>query len=539
MTATSEAIIQAQIRNNATSFASGLANATGMSVGFALADNMINSNTRADITYKQGPKGSVEAGGPILVTADDSATIISRNTISAMSTTKNDGGLSLGSKLMIAYWDEYQFTSHSGTRTVKPDNMVRTDNGDIFQYDGNADATVDFTTAKDFAADPNWSKVHLGDVAGFMNNIGLNVTASNSTGAAGVVARNEIRGTVESYINNATVKAAGNVTVATTEAATVRATSTSTATSVGGSLLLSGSSNAVNGNFATNTVLTNANAYISGSNITTTAGGDVTVKADNIATITADINATSESKGLALGAAVAFNSIGFERQNILYNLAELLAGTTIVAAQPPASELHAYILNSTIHADGGVSITATSDSDIRANIGSASSAVKVTVVGVKSFSGGAVLALNKIRTDVEAFARDDGGSVTSSLTTQNDGILIRTQDASTIDSTLQASSSSVDVTGGTGFSLSVGLSVARNEIINDMEAFIQDVDQVTAKKGNVTVESAEDADIRSRSVASSISAAAGASTGKSFSGGGAVAVNIIRGKSNAFIKDSG
>ena len=75
--------------------------------------------------------------------------------------------------------------------------------------------------------------------------------------------------------------------------------------------------------------------------------------------------------------------------------------------------------------------------------------------------------------------------------------------------------------------MSVGLSASRNDIDNDMQAFLQNVTQVTATNGNVHVSSDEAATINATSRATAIQVAAGTQSSRSFGGGGATAVNSI------------
>ena len=60
------------------------------------------------------------------------------------------------------------------------------------------------------------------------------------------------------------------------------------------------------------------------STVTTTAG-DVTVDAQNTSAITAEITSKTTSKGISVGVTLAFNTIGWDSQNILFNFADAIA----------------------------------------------------------------------------------------------------------------------------------------------------------------------------------------------------------------------
>ena len=90
-------------------------------------------------------------------------------------------------------------------------------------------------------------------------------------------------------------------------------------TASGGSFYGTGSVQAITGQVVTNVVLASATAAITDSDVT--AGGDVDVTAANHAGIDATLLAATSSGDLAFAISLAFNSIGWHSQNILFNLA--------------------------------------------------------------------------------------------------------------------------------------------------------------------------------------------------------------------------
>ena len=67
------------------------------------------------------------------------------------------------------------------------------------------------------------------------------------------------------------------------------------------------------------------------------------------------------------GCYLAFNTVGWEGQNILFNTIDAIIGTDIGTEAP--AKTHAYLENTDVHSAGGVRLNALSDADINAEIG--------------------------------------------------------------------------------------------------------------------------------------------------------------------------
>ena len=80
------------------------------------------------------------------MSASDDAAIDAHTTLYASVSPTNDAGAGILNKLAGALLDDYQFTSHSGTRLVHFGDKVRTDDGTVYQYMGE-DATLDLDEA--------------------------------------------------------------------------------------------------------------------------------------------------------------------------------------------------------------------------------------------------------------------------------------------------------------------------------------------------------------------------------------------------------
>ena len=162
-------------------------------------------------------------------------------------------------------------------------------------------------------------------------NIG-NLTDSDSRAYGGLVVYNELRALVESYIEAASVTTLnGDVQVLATENATLRASAESNVSSSGGSAFGTGTSLAAGGQIVTNLVLASADAYVLNSTVTTSTSGDVIVTANNTALLDATVNTSSQSGDTAVAFTLAFNSLGWQPQNVLFNAIDALLGDPLIS----------------------------------------------------------------------------------------------------------------------------------------------------------------------------------------------------------------
>ena len=304
-------------------------------------------------------------------------------------------------------------------------------------------------------------------------------------------------GGAQAYVDDSVLRIGGGLTIAALETATIRATDLSTVVSSGGSKL--GNSIAVNGLIASNLVLSEANAFISDSDVLT-RGGDIVLDAQNTSTISAEITSDTRSKGVSIGVTLAFNTIGYQAQNILFDLVDSLFGTELADKLP--AKVSAYIDNSEVVSAGALSLSAVSDAAIEAKILNSATSIAVAPNDTWQISVGAVVALNKISTLVQAFIDDSASAVA------NDGdIVLAASDESVITSHVAVASLSLAVSTGYAGAVSVGVSISRNEIDNEVAAFVRDVDEVSSVDGSVRVLAGEVANIEATSTASAISPA--------------------------------
>ena len=109
-----------------------------------------------------------------------------------------------------------------------------------------------------------------------------------------------------------------------------------------------------------------------------------------------------ESPQLAIGATLAFNSIGWDSQNILFNLADAVLGLGI-GDENPAVRRSPRSPARTIDAGGAISVTATSLASIVATVETAATTFSASLTSDSSATGvDIVVAMNRVSTQVSA-----------------------------------------------------------------------------------------------------------------------------------------
>ncbi len=140
-----------------------------------------------------------------------------------------------------------------------------------------------------------------------------------------------------------------------------------------------------------------------------------------------------------------------------------------------AAEVQSFALNSDVTASGDLVLRAVNSATIDAFILSGSVAIGASGVAGVSASGAATVARNKISTRVRSFIdgqlADGHGAA---------GISIVAHDAAAIDADVIGASISGAVGGIAGVAFSIGVSLAQNEVGNEVEAFITDCGNIVA-----------------------------------------------------------
>ena len=157
---------------------------------------------------------------------------------------------------------------------------------------------------------------------------------------------------------------------------------------------------------ATNLVLSSADALITNGSVITGNEGDFVLESSNSARIVAVVT-SSVSGDTAIGIVLAFNTIGWNAQNFLFNTVDALFGTSIGSEN--TSRVLAAADGTSIETAGGISVLAESTADIRAHIENAATAIGVGLGGSDSITVAPVIAMNKVSTDVRATVVNGAG----------------------------------------------------------------------------------------------------------------------------------
>ncbi len=401
--------------------------------------------------------------------------------------------------------------------------------------DMGASVSIDLS-AENYDNTDRWVKV-VGKLSTILDStvvsaLSLNVSDSNSSAVGALFVMNDVRSDVDAFIDGAAVETGGDINVQAVETATITATDTSVVTSDGGSITGKGSSTAINGVVATNVVLSSADAVVKNSDLSNITG-NVGIDAKNTSDIDAVIDSSTKSKGTSVGVTLAFNSIGWESQNFLFNTIDALIGTDIGDEQP--ASVNAAIMNTEVVAGGGIGVDALSNAQIDAKVVNANTAIVATVGDSDSISVGAIVTMNRLSTGASAVI-----SEADQVRANGGDIRLSAIDSSIILADVEASALSVAVSKkSTG--VSVGASIARNQINNDLDVRVENIDGLAAAdglhaSGDIVLHAMETALIDASSVATAVSV--GVSVGgdsNAFSGGLATANNVILGASNAGI----
>ncbi len=444
----------------------------------------------------------------------------------------------------------YDYSTASGSISVATGEKVKAENdyddelaepGYIYEFIGTGQ-TIDLGN-ENYLDSTRWKQLFsIGEILAPLKFL-TNFTGSPSTAVGGMVVRNDVRSNVESYISNqTTVNVGQNLNISAYENAVIIAKDRSEVTSYGSSAFKKGNSIAVNAVISTNLVLSSAKAYISNAYGTTTlnAGGNLNLIAKNNSIIEATVENKTLSNRVSVGVTLAFNTIGWDAQNILFNTIDAILGTLIGTKQPAATI--AFIEKTNIAVDGFLSVIAASLAKITAEIKNAAVAISGSFAeDTKAVTVGVVIAMNKISTAIKAFAQE-AASIVAKMGNSSDlmnAIAFSAVNSSIVFARVKSSSISVTASAKKSVSVAVGVSIANNEIDDDLATYVNNTGILQTDSGNVSVYAQENANIDSITSATAISIGISASGGaKSFSGGGAIAVNLIKGNANAYISNS-
>jgi hypothetical protein len=519
LTASDESTITADAGGVALAVAitSGSASGTGAAIGAAVAFNRIeNGYVRAAIE-----DSDIESAGSIILSAT-STSIIEALTLAgagAVGSSGSGGGYALSG---AGAYSDNTITSVVEAYILDSEPTIAEPNQYILAQDSIMISATD-------------TSVIDAQTYGFTIAVG----ASKGSGRGGALsvgvslAYNTIDTDIRAFAENSKlVTTSGNVEISATGSSSIEATSVAASVAAG----YSGSGNALalsgGGAESRNIIRGETNAFLVDSILE--SGGHVSLTAT---TVTPGGNSVIDATVLGVSATIAL-SPGGNAGGASIGVARAL---NYIGSSDSPFEVRAYVDNSSITAGGDITQTATAGQDIDVLVVAGSVAVSVgrSAIGL---SGAGVDTQNFIFVDVKASIDGDGPSGIS-----GNSVTLTANDTSTIDADAGAASIAVAVgLSGASGGVSIAVSLARNEIHNEVETFITGADGdgtladfgITSTVGDISLNTTETAQIEAVSVAASVAVGAANGLGVGISGAGAEATNIILTKSNAYIKDS-
>ncbi len=349
-----------------------------------------------------------------------------------------------------------------------------------------------------------------------------NLALGKSSSAAGTisfgagVAKNTIDNTIRSYVDSSTVNSLGAMSV------TARDTSTIDAVAIGGAISVSISggasgSGAGAGASIDNTITNGIESFIqNGSTIVT--GGNLSLKAENTASI------TSRSIGGSLSVAKAAGASG-----------AVSIGTAIVnnnlGTDSKRHSVRAYIGadgnvydTTRVNTTGNVSLTANSNPNLDTIAVAASAAIAASAVGA-AFSGAGGSINNNLKTTTATIIQNNPITPLGDTIIATGAVTLNATETPTITSKMGAGLAVVGLVGG-----SIGVSQIRTTIDSDINSFIDGVN-VKSNSGLSQVNAISNATVNDLSVATSIAVSVGGA------GAGADAKAVTNARVNAYIAD--
>ena len=382
------------------------------------------------------------------------------------------------------------------------------------QSDGDEAASVTNAGGVSMSAQDN-SDI-LGNAGGVTFSVGGGGAGGGGIAVGASVAVNTIANTVKTYISDATVTAAGPVALSSDSTSKIWALSIAGAGGASGGSV-GGVSVAVAAAVTVNTVADTIEAFIDdGSNVTTTGTGTVTLAASDNSSILGNAGGVAFSgSGGAVGGVSVTAGMGVAVNTITNSAKSYVTGA-----------------ETSVSSAGEVTISAESNAYIWSlSVAGAISGSGGAIGGV-SVSGAGATSINVINNTIEAYI-SGGSDVTT--TTMTEGIVLSALDNATIEG--NAGGGAFSGSGGAigGVSVTIGASVAVNDIDNDVNAYITGTDTVVTSAGAIDISATSTSHIWALAIAGTLSGSGGAIGGVSVSGAGAITTNIINNTLAAYV----
>ena len=123
--------------------------------------------------------------------------------------------------------------------------------------------------------------------------------------------------------------------------------------------------------------------------------------AQNTSTIKAINKSTTSTGDTGVGVTLAFNTIGWEAQNILFQAIDAIIGTDIGDEDP--AEVKAYIQDSDLNISGDISLNAESKANLTATVSNESTSSASALVNASGMAVSGVISSNMVSSTADAY----------------------------------------------------------------------------------------------------------------------------------------
>ena len=428
-----------------------------------------------------------------------------------------------------------QFTSSQGVESLTQNTTtVAAANGAVYTYIGSS-GSVNLSTTN-FGNALLWQAVpSSGDVYRYIGQTqALDVNNTNYANAS--LWQQVVPGaSAQQLCHNLADAADSRLLPSKTRRSRSTAVAAALAISVGGGF---GVAIAGGGAVAENDILAQTTAEIENSTLgdaTGTTLGAVNVSATDTSTIKSFVLAAAASVAVggdagvaaAIGISVARNIIGDGTDSVPVSN-ESAAGTGLTTN---AGQVQAEVFESNVYSTSKLSVVATSNETISADVIAVSTAIAGGTVGVGVAAGGTWVD-NQSDVATSALIVGDG----SSTHIETGAVTVDAEDTSRIEAIAIAGALSAGF-GAVGVAISIGVSIAANTINDPVMAEIESVPTLNTGSGAVLVKADEAAKIDGLVAAAALSISAGG-VAASLAGGGAYADNTIDVDTSALVSGS-
>ena len=128
---------------------------------------------------------------------------------------------------------------------------------------------------------------------------------------------------------------------------------------------------------------------------------NVSIHARNDSLIDATVNSTVESGDKAVGLVLAFNTIGWDAQNLLFKAVDALIGTNLGNQAP--SETNAYMLDTNLNIVGDLTINADNSAIVNATVSNAEDSQGSALYGAGGSASSGLLFSNMVSSNAKAY----------------------------------------------------------------------------------------------------------------------------------------